>query len=57
MFRTILQHVTGMVRTLRHRFQKSAGTSKAKKTVTAATKKPTTRKKSPVRTVKKAKRG
>jgi hypothetical protein len=57
MFRTIVQHVTGMVSTLRQRFQQSSGPSKAKKTVTAATKQPTKRKKSPGRAVKKAERG
>ena len=31
MFRHILQHVTGMVRTLRQRFQKSSGPFKGKK--------------------------
>jgi hypothetical protein len=56
MFRNILQHVTGMVSTLRQRFQKASGPSKAKKTVTGATKKPTRRKQSPVRAVKKAER-
>ena len=54
MFRHIVQHVPGIVSTLRHRFQKSSGPSKAKKTVTAATKKPTKRKQTPVRAVKKA---
>jgi hypothetical protein len=54
MLRHIVQHVTGMVSTLRQRFQKSSGPTKAKETVTAATKKPTKRKKSPVRAVKKA---
>jgi hypothetical protein len=57
MFRNILQHVTGMVSTLRQRFQKSSGPSKAKKTVIAATKKATKRKKSPGRAVKKAELG
>jgi hypothetical protein len=57
MFRNMWQHVTGMVSTLRQRFQKSSGPSKAKKTVTAATKKPTKRKQTPVRAVKKASRG
>jgi len=57
MFRHILQQVTGMVRTLRQRFQKSSGPSKAKKTVIAATKKATKRKKSPGRAVKKAELG
>jgi len=59
MFRNILQQVTGMVRTLRQRypFQKSFGPSKAKKTVIAATKKATKRKKSPGRAVKKAELG
>jgi hypothetical protein len=57
MFRNMWQHVTGMVSTLRQRFQKSSGPSKAKKTVTAATKKPTKRKQTPVRAVKKAERG
>ena len=55
MFRHILQQVTGMVRTLRQRFQKSSGPSK--KTVIAATKKATKRKKSPGRAVKKAELG
>ena len=54
MFRNILQHVTGMVSTLRQRFQKSSGPSKGKHTATASTKKPTKRKKSPGRAVKKA---
>ena len=44
MFRNIWQHVTGMVSTLRQRFQKSSGPSKAKQTATASTKKPTKRK-------------
>jgi len=57
MFRNIVQHVTGMVSTLRQRFQKSSGLSKTKKTVTAVTKKPTRQKKSPVRAVKKAELG
>jgi hypothetical protein len=57
MFRTIVQHVTGMVSTLRQRFQKSSGPSKTKKTVTAVTKKRTKRKKSPVRAVKQAELG
>jgi hypothetical protein len=57
MFRHILQQVTGMVRNLRQRFQKSSGPSKAKKTVIAATKKATKRKKSPGRAVKKAELG
>ena len=54
MFRNILQHVTGMVSTLRQRFQKSSGPFKGKPTATASPKKPTKRKKSPVRAVKKA---
>jgi hypothetical protein len=57
MFRHIVQHVTGIVSTLRQRFQKSSRPSKTKKTVTAATKKPTKRKKSPGRAVKKAELG
>jgi len=32
MFRSILQHVTGMVSMVRKRFQKSSGPSKGKKT-------------------------
>jgi hypothetical protein len=57
MFRSILRHVTGMVSMVRQRFQNSSGPSKGKKTATIATKstkKPTKRKKSPVRAVKKA---
>ena len=57
MFRNIVQHVTRMVSTLRQRFQKSSGPTKAKKTVTASTKKPTKRKQSPGRAVKKAEQG
>jgi hypothetical protein len=53
MFRHIVQHVTGIVSTLRHRFQKSSGPFKGKQTATASTKKPTKRKQSPVRAVKK----
>ena len=54
MFRNLVQQVTGLVRTLRQRFQQSSGPSKAKTTVTASSKKLTKRKKSPVRAVKKA---
>jgi hypothetical protein len=54
MFRHIVQHVTGMVRTLRQRFQTSSGPAKGKHTATVSTKKPTKRKQSPVRAVKKA---
>jgi hypothetical protein len=57
MFRNIVQHVTGMVSTLRQRFQKSSGPTKGKQTATASTKKPTKRKKASVRAVKKAERG
>ena len=63
MFRNLWQHVTGMVSTLRQRFQKSSGPAKGKhpvrpakgqQTATASTQKPTKRKKSPVRAVKRA---
>jgi hypothetical protein len=54
MFRHILQQVTGLVRTLRQRFQKSPEPSKVKPLTTAKSKKPTKRKKSPGRVVKKA---
>ena len=54
MFRHIVQHVPGMVSTLRQRFQKSSGPFKGKQTATASTKKPTKRQQSPVRAVKKA---
>jgi len=54
MFRHIVQHVTGIVSTLRHRFQTSSGPFKGKQTATASTKKSTKRKPSPVRAVKKA---
>jgi hypothetical protein len=57
MFRHLWLHVTGMVSTLRQRFQKSSGPSKSKQTAMASTKKPTQRKKSPARAVKKATRG
>jgi hypothetical protein len=57
MFRNILQHVTGMVSTLRQRFQKSSGPAKGKHPATASMKKPTKRKHSPIRAVKKAERG
>jgi len=52
MFRHIVQHVTGIVSTFRQRFQTSSGTAKGKHTATAS-KKPT-KKKSPVRALKKA---
>jgi hypothetical protein len=57
MFRYIVQHITGMVSMVRNHFQKSSGPSKGKKIApiaTKSTKKPTKRKKSPVRAVKKA---
>ena len=57
MFRHLWHHVTGMVRTLRQRVQQSSGPSQSKPTATASTQKPTQRKQSPGRAVKKAKRG
>ena len=54
MFWHIVQHGTGMVRTLRQRFQTSSGPAKGKHTATMSTKKPTKRKQSPVLAVKKA---
>jgi hypothetical protein len=57
MFRHLWHHVTGMVRTLRQRVQQASGPLQSKPTTTTSTKKPTQRKHSPVRAVKKAKRG
>jgi hypothetical protein len=54
MFRHILQHVTGLVRTLRQRFQQSPEPSQGNPLTTAKSQKPTKRKKSPGRVVKKA---
>ena len=54
MFRNIFERVTGMVRTLRQRFQKSSEPVKIKHLTTAKRKKPTKRKQSPRRMVKKA---
>ena len=54
MFRNIFERVTGMVRTLRQRFQKSSEPVKVKHITTAKRKKPTKRKQSPGRVVKKA---
>lgn len=54
MFRKIFERVTGMVRTLRQRFQKSSEPVKVKHITTAKRKKPTKRKQSPKRMVKKA---
>ena len=54
MFRNIFERVTGMVRTLRQRFQKSSAPVKVKHLTTAKRKKPTKRKQSPRRMVKKA---
>ena len=57
MFRQLWHHVTGMLRTLRQRVQQASGPSRRNPTATASTKTPTQRKQSPVRAVKKAKRG
>ena len=54
MFRNLLQHVTGLVHTLRQRFQQSPEPAKGKPLTTAKSKKLTKRKKSPGRVVKKA---
>src|SRR5712691_10570937 len=53
MFRNLVQHVTGLVHTLRQRFQQSPEPAKGKPLTTAKSKKPTKRKKSPGRVVKK----
>jgi hypothetical protein len=54
MFRNIFERVTGLVRTLRQRFQQSSAPVKVKHLTTAKRKKPTKRKQSPRRMVKKA---
>ena len=57
MFRQLWHHVAGMLRTLRQRVQQASGPSQRTPTATASTKKPTQRKHSPGRAVKKAKQG